>query len=122
MDAAEKADQDLQAARMRELFGDFQQETTELIVDMEDEPVEPIKQIKIEEDVKTKESTEKSAGKESDDKGVKEAYSEPELTIEEKGDDAGQRRRHMKMTSKWLKVSLTPTLSFAFIYSLVMNL
>jgi len=55
--AAEKADKELQDARMRELFGDFQQETTELIVDMEPEAIEPVKHVTIEEDEAIKEKT-----------------------------------------------------------------
>ncbi|KAA0199083.1 hypothetical protein HAZT_HAZT003392, partial [Hyalella azteca] len=95
--AQDKADEELQAARLRELFGECKQDTTELIVDMEPETIEPVKQVKIEEKAALKEKSEprekqqmrtsaadSKAVRDCKDRGVKQAFSEPELRIEDK--------------------------------------
>ena len=105
--AQEKADEELQAARMRELFGECKQETTELIVDMEPESLEPVKQVTIDEEdalkekAKLREKQQKAitgtnlqsssvegstvpSSKDTKGRGVKQAFSEPELRIDDK--------------------------------------
>ena len=43
MIAAEKREEEIQAARMRELFGEVKQETTEFMIDMDPEPVKQVR-------------------------------------------------------------------------------
>lgn len=117
MAAQDKADEELQAARMRELFGECKPET-DLIVDMQPEALEPVKQVTIEEDEAMKEkakmrekqqkmqaqqkgSADSKSSKDVQERGVKQAFSEPELRIEEKDNRDGnadpQRRGYKRM-------------------------
>ena len=72
---------------MRELFGECQQETTELIVDMEPEP-ELIKQVTIDEEEALKEKArmreKQKTSTETTSKCGKSANSEKELRLEDK--------------------------------------